>query len=217
MQANRDPKYLHPLLRAATAPLLAAINARLPPGQSARVISMYRSPAEQFELFKQGRAANDGGKWVVVDKAKIVTGKDGYINLSRHNTLPCTSMDIGLFGTDSSGREIYFENSVHYKKIGPAAASNALDWGGNWTTLVDEPHVEIPLSRFFLGSLKKDVALQWQRYLRFAGAYTGALDGIFGEKSKTALQTVTGTHEPDTNAWNALFTRFGPVELLAVP
>lgn len=213
---ERDRKYLHPMLREQDTQLVADIDRRLPEGMSARVISMHRTPAAQFELFKQGREFRNG-KWVVVDKAHVVTGKDGFVNVSRHNMLPCTALDIGLFGVDSGGRERCLEDSPHYRKIGPAALALGFDWGGNWTTLVDQPHVEIPATRCFQRSLIKDVGLQWQRYLRVAGTYQGALDGIFGEKSTTALKAATGFTERDTDAWAALFAQFGPPESLALP
>lgn len=213
MDISRNPKYLHPVLRQATQPMLDALVASLPKGMTARVISMHRTPAEQFTLFKKGRAFQNG-KWVVVDKSKVVTGKDGYVNPSRHNFLPCTAMDLGLFTTNNQGREIYLGESPHYKKIGPAALTLGLDWGGNWTTLVDQPHVEIPLTMCLQRSVQKDVALLWQRYLKRAGVYQGVPDGIFGEKSQDAVQRVADSRERNTQTWDALFDRFGPVESL---
>ena len=212
---ERDRKYLHPMLREQDAQLKADIVRRLPEGMTARVISMHRTPARQFELFKQGREFRNG-KWVVVDRAQVVTDKDGFVNVSRHNMLPCTALDIGLFSVDSSGRERYLEDSPHYRKIGPAALALGFDWGGNWTTLVDQPHVEIQPLRCFQRSLVKDIGLQWQRYLRVAGTYRGALDGIFGQKSTAALVAATGFAARDTDAWDALFTHFGPPESLEV-
>lgn len=215
MKIARDPKYLHPLLRTATQLLLDGLARVLPVGMTATVISMHRTPAEQFELFKQGRAF-EGGKWVVVDRSKVVTGKDGFVSASRHNNLPCTAMDLGLFTKNNEGKQIYLPESPHYKKIGPVAARLGLDWGGNWTTLVDQPHVEIPLAAFFQRSLQKDIALLWQRYLTAAGTYQGALDGIFGEKSQDALEATAGSRERTLQAWDVLFDRFGPAELLVI-
>ena len=63
MPIDRDPKYLHPLLRMQAQALLTAIGNALPTGMTARVISLHRTPAEQFELFKKGRVFQ-GGKWV---------------------------------------------------------------------------------------------------------------------------------------------------------
>ena len=215
MEIYRNPKYLHPILRQATQPLLDAIDAALPQGITARVISMHRTPAEQFELFKQGRAFQNG-KWATINKSKIVTSKDGFVNLSRHNTLPCTAMDLGLFTTNNIGNEIYLPASPHYKKIGVAAQMLGLDWGGNWTTLVDQPHVEIPLSICLQRSLQKEIARLWQSYLIRADAYHGALDGIFGEKSALALAAVTGIRDRNTQSWDVLFDRFGAVETLPI-
>lgn len=205
---DRDEKYLHPLLRQLLPNLLQVMKQNLPVGITAKAISMHRTPTDQFELFKQGRKFSNG-RWAIVERSKVVTFKDGFVSLSRHNYLPGTAFDTGLFqGSD------YLEESPHYKVIGIAAHQLNLDWGGDWSGFVDKPHIEIPLTRFFQGSIQKDVARQWQKYLRRAGTYTKALDGIFGPASTDALEAETGQRERNIKTWELLFNKFGPVENL---
>lgn len=56
------------------------------------IIYGHRSPEEQFELYKKGRKLVDR-KWVIEDKGKIVTYKDGYEKKSEHNEYPSLAVD----------------------------------------------------------------------------------------------------------------------------
>jgi len=102
---HSDPLFLHPLLHADLQGIKDTIRARLPAGWTVHTSSLgiHRTPNEQFELYKEGRAFKNG-KWVVVDKKKVVTGKDGFNNKSRHNYLPASGVDIVLF--DPTGKEL---------------------------------------------------------------------------------------------------------------
>ena len=53
----------------------------------------YRTPEEQFDLYKKGRMLV-GDNWVIEDRSKIVTYKDGYKKLSKHNFSPSKAVDI---------------------------------------------------------------------------------------------------------------------------
>jgi peptidoglycan LD-endopeptidase CwlK len=200
MTYDRDPKYLHPLLGNQLPAILDAIKAKLPAGHSARMISAHRTPADQFELFKKGRTFKNGA-WVKT--GSVVTFKDGHINLSRHNYLPCTAVDIGIFNGNK-----YLDNSPLYKKV-KEGTKLGFEWGGDWARFKDQPHLEIPLASFFKGSIQKDNGCIWQTYLKLAGTYTGELDGIFGEGSAKALKAATGETERNLKAWDILFAKFG--------
>lgn len=200
---NTDSRYLHPLLLDNLPAILNAIQQKLPAGITAKVISIHRTPAQQFELFKQGRTFN-GTKWEVISPGKIVTTKDGFVNKSRHNYLPSTAMDIGLF---QAGK--YLGNSPHYKKVKLGANLFGFTWGGIWSSPHDEPHIEIPLSKFRFQSIEKDNGYIWQTYLAKDGTYTHSLDGIFGQNSINALQQSTGQTERNVAAWDILFNKYG--------
>jgi peptidoglycan L-alanyl-D-glutamate endopeptidase CwlK len=94
-------------------------------GINAKVISGYRSYAEQDKLYAQGRTA----------PGKVVTkAKGGY---SFHNF--GIAFDIGIFSED--GKKYYGESEA-YEVVGKIGESLGLEWGGNWTTFKDEPHFQ---------------------------------------------------------------------------
>ena len=206
MSQNREPRYIHPFILKQLEDILNAINAKLPPNHKAKMISAHRTPAEQFELFKKGRAFINGEWQIQRSNGKIVTNLDGFIKLSRHNYLPCTAIDIGLFEGNT-----YLEESDLYKHVA-VGKEFGLDWGGDWVRFTDRPHLEIPLSAFFKKNIQKDIGLVWQKYLVKDGTYGGVLDGIFGTKSLEALKISTGEDDRTIKAWDLLFEKFGPGE-----
>jgi peptidoglycan LD-endopeptidase CwlK len=203
MTYDRDPKYLHPYIAVRFQPILDAINTKLPVNHIAKLISAHRTPADQFEIFKKGRTFKNG-TWTKT--GTTFTDKDGFIKLSRHNYLPCTAYDTGIFKVG-----IYLENSALYKII-KEGIRLGMDWGGNWTSLVDQPHLEIPTNQFFKQSIEKDNGLIWQKYLVKAGTYSKAMDGIFGTESLKALKAATGEDIRNLKAWDKLIDQFGVLE-----
>lgn len=200
MSYSRDTKYLHPFIAKQLTEIMSAINAKLPAGHSAKVISVHRTPADQFALFKQGRTFRNG-TWVKT--GAVVTNLDGYVKQSRHNSLPATAMDIGIFNGST-----YLGNSQLYKHV-KEGKKFGLDWGGDWSSFKDQPHLEIPTNKFFKSNIIKDSGYVWQQYLVKAGTYKGALDGIFGPGSLKALKEATGETERNLKAWDKLYAKFG--------
>jgi hypothetical protein len=203
MTYDRDPKYLHPYIAARLKPILDAVSAKLPANHEARLISAHRTPADQFALFKQGRVFKNG---IWVKNGPVVTFKDGFVKLSRHNYLPCTAFDTGIFNGDS-----YLGDSPLYKHV-KEGVKFGMNWGGNWTSFIDQPHLEIPTEQFFKSSIEKDSGLIWQKYLVKAGTYAKAMDGIFGPESLKALKAATGEDTRNLAAWDKLFGQFGVLE-----
>lgn len=208
---NKNPLYLHPILQARLGGILKEVTDALPEKWRATTggAGIHRTPAEQFEIYKQGRTFKNG-TWVKT--GTVHTYKDGYTSLSRHNYLPATSVDIVLI--QPNGEEL--AAGPQEKLIKKGAVKYGLDWGGDWTKFTDMPHIEIPTSMLFKGSLEMDMALQWQKYLHRAGALTAEsdLDGLWGSNSKDALAEVTGSRERTTAVWRQLFEQFGPLESL---
>jgi hypothetical protein len=114
-----DPLFLHPILHARLAGILAEIKNNLPASWKTGTAceGIHRTPSEQFAIFQKGRAF-ENGNWVVVDKRKKVTNLDGYKKKSRHNYLPATAVDIVLF--KPNGQEL--ESGPQEQKIGKGAA-----------------------------------------------------------------------------------------------
>ncbi|MBK6006411.1 M15 family metallopeptidase [Ramlibacter ginsenosidimutans] len=93
-------------------------------GIDIRVISGLRSYEEQDALYAQGRTAPGN----IVTKAR-----GGYSN---HNF--GIAFDVGVF----SGSK-YLPESPKYKAVGVLGQELGLEWGGSWTSLVDEPHFQL--------------------------------------------------------------------------
>lgn len=94
-------------------------------GIKIKIISGLRSYAEQDALYAQGRGGQPGE---IVTKAK-----GGYSN---HNF--GIAFDIGVF----EGSQ-YLEDSPKYKAVGILGVELGLEWGGNWKTIVDQPHFQL--------------------------------------------------------------------------
>lgn len=200
MTYDRDPKYLHPYIAAKLPQILAAINSKLPAGHVARLVSAHRTPDDQFKLFRQGRAFRNGS-WVKV--GAVVTHLDGFVKKSRHNNLPCTAFDVGIFKNN-----VYLGDSPLYKHV-KEGNRFGLEWGGAWARFKDMPHLEMPGNLFFKNNLEKDQGLVWQHYLQRAGTYQGAMDGIFGTGSILSLKRATGEEQRNLKAWDKLYNKYG--------
>jgi peptidoglycan L-alanyl-D-glutamate endopeptidase CwlK len=121
---------------ARSEKVIATLHARVQPyaralyfkarehGLTINVISGLRSYAEQDALYAQGRTAPGN----VVTNARA-----GYSN---HNF--GIAFDIGLFE-----RNEYLGESPMYKAVGTLGEELGLEWGGNWRTLVDQPHFQL--------------------------------------------------------------------------
>jgi peptidoglycan LD-endopeptidase CwlK len=89
-----------------------------------KILSGLRTYAEQDELYAQGRTKPGS----IVTKAKA-----GYSN---HNF--GIAFDIGVF----EGQK-YLPDSGKYKAVGVLGTDLGLEWGGNWKTIVDQPHYQL--------------------------------------------------------------------------
>lgn len=91
-------------------------------GVEVRIIDGNRTYAEQNKLYAQ--------------RPKVTNAKGGQ---SWHNF--GLAFDFGVF----KGKD-YLGNSPHYKTLGKLATSiPGATWGGTWTKLVDEPHIQLNL------------------------------------------------------------------------
>lgn len=208
-----DPLFLHPILHAALPAILAEIKNNLPAGWKTGVDSqgVHRTPDEQFEIFKKGRRF-DPNTGTFVKVGTTFTPLDGIHKKSRHNFLGAQAMDIILFKPDGS----ILKAGPEEKQIATGADKFELTWGGRFKNQ-DMPHIEIPEERLFKKDFERDEALQWQKYLFHAGAFTNPddLDGFFKTHSRDALEKVVGAREPSPDAWETLFNKFGPIEDLS--
>ena len=88
------------------------------------IISGTRTFAEQDRLYAKGRTA----------AGAIVTNARG--GFSNHNF--GLAFDVGVY----SGNR-YLPESPLYKAVGALGMELGLEWGGNWKTIVDQPHFQL--------------------------------------------------------------------------
>ena len=93
-------------------------------GIAINIISGTRTHAEQDALYAQGRTT--GGE--------IVTNARG--GYSNHNF--GIAFDVGVFEGNR-----YLPESPKYKAAGVLGMDLGLEWGGNWKTIVDQPHFQL--------------------------------------------------------------------------
>lgn len=93
-------------------------------GITIKVISGLRTYAEQDALYAKGRTKPG---------RKVTNARGGYSN---HNF--GVAFDIGIFRGSS-----YIPESPAYKAVGALGAEMGLEWGGNWTSIKDEPHFQL--------------------------------------------------------------------------
>jgi hypothetical protein len=200
-----DILYAHPALRSVWYLIQSGLKTY---GLEGKLGSVHRLPEEQFALFRKGRVYVKG-EWVVdSDPAtSTVTTKDGYVKPSHHNMLPTGAVDINLFRGGA-----YLKKFEDYTALGQIVQPLGLEWGGNWKSLKDGPHIQIFDNQCLGGSAKRECGEQWQRYLvEKAGKDIGVIDGYPGAKTLAALKEVTGHDTLCPAAWKALYDKFGPL------
>ena len=98
-----------------------------------------RTQAQQQALYAQGRTK----------PGKIVTYADGIVKKSNHQAKGdgyghavdcCFLIDVDGDGPDDPS----WSEQHPWALYGAMARALGLAWGGDWTTLVDRPHVELP-------------------------------------------------------------------------
>jgi peptidoglycan L-alanyl-D-glutamate endopeptidase CwlK len=89
-----------------------------------KILSGLRTYDEQNALYAQGRS---------VPGNKVTNAKGGFSN---HNF--GIAFDIGIF----EGAK-YLGDSPKYKAVGVLGMELGLEWGGNWKTIVDQPHYQL--------------------------------------------------------------------------
>ena len=124
-----DPR-VQPLARELIETAVAA-------GINAKVISGYRTYAEQDKLYAQGRTT----------KGSIVTKARG--GHSWHNF--GLAFDVGIFSADG---KTYFGEHKDYARVGVMAEKLGLEWGGRWK-FIDEPHFQLNPKGYSLAQLRE--------------------------------------------------------------
>jgi peptidoglycan L-alanyl-D-glutamate endopeptidase CwlK len=122
-RSEKNIATLHPRVRPFARALIEKAAGK---GIIIKVTSGTRSFAEQDKLFAQ--------------RPKVTNARGGFSN---HNF--GIAIDITIFkgSTDPEQAKTPVFESPLYKVIGALGTDLGLEWGGNWKTIVDEPHFQL--------------------------------------------------------------------------
>ena len=116
------------------------------PNRELWLTASYRSPVEQFELYKKGRHLKgqdeqDPASWELDGdpSTQILTYRDGYVKLSKHNLMPSQALDFVILIDGKISWE-----PKEYTVVGELAEAKGFVWGGSWKSFPDFVHVEVP-------------------------------------------------------------------------
>lgn len=132
-------KLIHPKLRDEVFEIIGQIEAQWPPTIAVRIVQGLRTIEEQNGLYAQGRTkpgnkvtnAKGGSSFhnygLAIDFA-ILYDKDG------NGTFEVLSWDIN-YDFDKDGKK-------DWQEVVEAFKVRAWKWGGDWTSIKDDPHLE---------------------------------------------------------------------------
>lgn len=106
-----------------------------------KIIDGSRTYEQQDALYEKGRHGNPG---------PVVTNARG----GQSNHCFGIAFDFGVF--DESGK--YLPESPAYKVVGALARTIGLEWGGDWRSIVDEPHVQLNPKGYTVAQMRERVA-----------------------------------------------------------
>lgn len=121
----RDITLCHPRLQVLAGQLIEECNKQ---GLKIKIGETFRTVAEQDALYAQGRTK----------PGSIVTNAPGNSYSSYHQW--GTAFDI--FRNDGAGA--YNESGNFFDKAGAVGTGLGLEWGGNWKSITDKPHFQLP-------------------------------------------------------------------------
>ncbi len=121
---SRSEKVIATLLPEVQPIARALIQKSSEMGINIKIISGLRTYEEQDALYAQGRTT----------PGNIVTNARG--GHSNHNF--GIAFDVGVFEGNK-----YLPESTKYKAVGALGMDLGLEWGGNWKSIVDQPHFQL--------------------------------------------------------------------------
>ncbi|MDX7857970.1 M15 family metallopeptidase [Aeromonas caviae] len=121
---SRSEKVIATLLPQVQPIARALVQKAASAGITIKIISGLRTYAEQDALYAQGRTT----------PGDIIT--NARAGQSNHNF--GIAFDVGVFEGNK-----YLGDSPKYKAVGVLGADLGLEWGGNWKTIIDQPHFQL--------------------------------------------------------------------------
>lgn len=115
----------HPRLESLADKLIAECKSQ---GYTIGIAETFRTVAEQDALYAQGRTK----------PGSIVTNAPG----SSYSSMHQWGIAFDFYRNDGQGA--YNEDGNFFVKVGAIGKSIGLEWGGDWTSIVDKPHFQLP-------------------------------------------------------------------------
>lgn len=125
MDMGRDITKCHPRLQKLAREL---VNICEEQGYPIGIGECFRTVQEQNRLYAQGRTK----------PGPVVTNAPGSTYRSMHQW----GIAFDVYRNDGKGA--YNESGGYFQKIGSLGKSLGLEWGGDWKTIVDQPHFQLP-------------------------------------------------------------------------
>lgn len=126
---GRDISVCHPRLQVKAIQLVGECEKQ---GLKIKVTDCFRSREEQDALYAKGRTVPPIGK------KYTVTNAPGSSYSSHH--MWGTAFDF----CRNDGRDAYDDRDGFFSKVGAIGKNLGLEWGGDWSSLVDKPHFQLP-------------------------------------------------------------------------
>lgn len=121
-RSERVISTLHARLRDKARQLVQSAATK---GIKIKIISGLRTYDEQNALYAQGRTSS----------GRVVTNARG--GYSNHNF--GVAFDVGVFSSDGK----YLDESPAYKTVGQLGKALGFEWGGDWSSIQDQPHFQL--------------------------------------------------------------------------
>lgn len=122
---GRDISLLHPRLQSKVYQLIRLAEKN---GYKIGIAETFRTVAEQDALYAKGRT---------VAGAKVTNAKG-----STYSSMHQWGVAFDFYRNDGKGA--YANNDGFFQKIGALGKSIGLEWGGDWKSIVDLPHFQLP-------------------------------------------------------------------------
>ena len=121
----RDVTQLHPDLQKKAKELVDKCAKK---GLKIKITECLRTKAEQDALYAQGRTK----------PGSIVTNAKGSSYSSMHQ------WGVAFDFCRNDGKGAYEDKDGFFTKVGKVGVSIGLEWGGNWRSIKDKPHFQLP-------------------------------------------------------------------------
>lgn len=165
----------------------------------------FRSNARQNELYAQGRTKSGN----IVTNAKA--------GQSNHNY--GIAVDYVLVSSD--GKTANWTVNKDWRRVAEIGKSLGFQWGGDWTSFKDYPHLEMKELKGSSGGSSKPTKPTTNKGGRFLEKLN--VDGIRGAKTIKRLQQFVGTpvdgkldkKSPATKAWQQFLNKYGGAKISA--